>query len=230
MTRASEPLEEALGYRFRDRALLRQALVHPSSGVRPDNQRLEFLGDALLNASLSLLLYREKPEWPEGAMTKLGNHLVSTDSLCDWARDLELRLTLPTKVDPSLLRTSFHKPLADAVEALLAAVFLDASAAGGDGLAAVSRLVEGRFLQAVQEATPDGWRRFDPKTALQEWAMARKLPLPVYGKAERSGPEHALVYTVRVACGGREATGSSHALRQAQAEAARALLAALEQG
>lgn len=55
MTRAPEPLEEALGYRFRDRALLRQALVHPSSGVRPDNQRLEFLGDALLNASLSLL-------------------------------------------------------------------------------------------------------------------------------------------------------------------------------
>lgn len=227
MTATQSTLERRLGYRFRDPSLLRQALVHPSSGIQPDNQRLEFLGDALFGSALALLLYREKPLWPEGAMTKLRHLLVSTDSLHDWAQDLELRLQLPPKADPSHLKTSFRKPLADAVEALLAAVFLDAQKAEEDGLAAVFAIIERRFLKAVREADSDSWERHDTKTTLQERAAGQGLPVPKYETVGRSGPDHAPIFTVRVAVGLHQAQASARTLKQAQVEAARKLLEAL---
>jgi ribonuclease-3 len=227
MTAAPSPLEQRLGYRFRDTTLLQQALVHPSSGIQPDNQRLEFLGDALFGGALALLLYREKPQWPEGAMTKLRHLLVSTDSLYGWSQDLELRLQLPPKADPSHLKTSFRKPLADAVEALLAAVFLDAQKAGEDGLAAVFARVEDRFLKTVREAQLDSWERHDTKTTLQERAAGQGLPVPRYETVGRTGPDHAPIFKVRVTVGSLHAEASARSLKQAQAEAARSLLESL---
>jgi len=220
-------LERRLGYRFRDPSLLKQALTHPSSGVLPDNQRLEFLGDSLFGAALSLLLFRERPDWPEGSMTKLRHLLVSTDSLYAWAEELELRLQMPPKADPSHLKTAFRKPLADAVEALLAAVFLDARRAGEDGFARVCTLIEGRFQESVQSAKADSWERHDTKTTLQERAASRGLSAPKYETTGRSGPDHAPTFTVRVTVGPHWAEASARSLKQAQIEAARKALVAI---
>ena len=217
-------LERRLGYQFRNPALLRQALTHPSSGIQPDNQRLEFLGDALFGAALSLLLFKEKSQWPEGAMTKLGHLLVSTDSLFVWAQDLELRLQLPPKADPSHLKTSFRKPQADAVEALLAAVFLDSKQVGEDGFAAVCKIIENRFLDPIRKAEANSWERHDTKTTLQERAASQGLPAPKYELVERSGPDHAPLFLVRVTVGPHHGQATAHSLKLAQAEAARKVL------
>lgn len=224
MSAAGTELERRLGYRFHDPSLLRQALTHPSSGIQPDNQRLEFLGDSIFGAALSLVLYREKEHWPEGSMTKLRHLLVSTDSLAAWAEDLRLRLHLPPKADPSHLKTSFRKPMADAVEALLAAVFLDARQAGEDGFSRVCALIEDRFLEPIQRAEADSWERHDTKTTLQERAAGHGLPAPKYEQMGRSGPDHAPTFSVRVTVGPHQAEASARSLKLAQAEAARKVL------
>jgi len=221
-------LETRLGYRFRNRSLLQQALTHPSSGILPDNQRLEYLGDALFGAALSLLLFHEKPDWPEGALTKLRHLLVSTDSLYGWAKDLDLRLKLPARTDPSHLKTAFRKPLADAVEALLAAIYLDAHALGEDGFAALCKVIDQRFKTQIQQAGRDAWEHHDTKTILQERAVSRGLPAPKYELVERHGPDHAPTFVVNVRVGPHQAQASAKTLKQAQVEAARLVLPCLE--
>jgi ribonuclease-3 len=222
-----QDLEGRLGHRFRDAALLRAALTPPSAGLPADNQRLEFLGDSVLHLSVSLLVYREHPGWAEGALSKLRGMLVCTDALHQWARDLGLELARgprsPRKPSPASLRN----PLADAVEALLAAVFLDVQATGGDALGAVRAIVERRFLAEVQGAYLGIWEARDSKTTLQERAAALGLPPPVYELLQRSGPDHAPTFTVRVGLGDRSATATAGTLKKAQAEAARTLLASL---
>ena len=160
-------------------------------------------------------------------MTKLGHLLLSTDSLFMWAKDLELRLQLPPKTDPSHLKTSFRKPQADAVEALLAAVFLDCKQAGEDGFSTVCRLVEERFREPIQKAEADSWERHDTKTTLQERAASHGLPAPKYELVERSGPDHAPTFTVRVTVGPHRGLASARSLKHAQAEAAREVLETL---
>lgn len=224
---AAPTLEGRLGYRFRDPALLRQALTHPSSGVKPDNQRLEYLGDALLRAALSRLLYREKPDWDEGALSKLQHLLESTEALCAWGEALRLDLVLPPGVEPGRLKTAFRKPLADAVEALLAALYLDAEAAGESGFAQVCDRVEARFAPQVRAATEDAWKQHDAKTQLQEEAARRGLPAPVYTRLGQEGPDHAPRFRVRASVGSHEAEGVAGSLKLAQAEAARRILSSL---
>lgn len=220
-------LEGRLGHRFRDPALLRAALTPPSAGLPADNQRLEFLGDSVLHLCVSLLVYREHPGWAEGALSKLRGMLVCTDALHQWAQDLGLELARgprsPRKASPASLRN----PLADAVEALLAAVFLDVQAGGGDALGAVRAIVERRFLAEVQGAYPGVWETRDSKTTLQERAAALGLPPPAYELRQRSGPDHAPAFTVQVRLGDRSATATAGTLKGAQAEAARNLLASL---
>lgn len=220
-------LEGRLGYCFRDPALLRQALTHPSSGIQPDNQRLEYLGDALLRAALSRLLYREKPDWDEGALSKLQHLLESTEALCAWGADLDVRLVLPPRLDPSHLKTAFRKPMADAVEALLAALYLDAEGSGENGFARVCDLVESRFTAPVREATEEAWKRHDAKTQLQEEAARRGLPAPVYTRLGQEGPDHAPRFRVLASVGPHRAEAVAGSLKLAQAEAARGILALL---
>lgn len=216
-------LETQLGYRFANRALLVEALTHSSSGSFRDNQRLEFLGDALLNFIVALLLHRERPDWQEGAMSKLRGMLVRTEALSAWTQDLGLDLRLkaahPRKAPPM-----GPKPLADALEAVLAAVYLDAQAAGMEGLGPVAALVEARFLGAIRQASPEGWTRLDPKTHLQETAARLGLPAPVYAQVEQTGPDHAPRFTVRATLGDQsmEAVGSTR--KRAESAAAQRLL------
>jgi len=217
-------LEASLGYGFRDAAWLRTALTPPSTGLSPNNQRLEFLGDAILQVCVSELIFQEKPEWDEGAMSKLRGMLVCTQTLCEWAQDLGLQLGRGPRSAKRVSPPGGRKPIADAMEALIAAVFLDARAAGEDPLAAVSAIVVARFREAVRQARIGAWEERDSKTTLQERAALLSLPAPVYELAERGGPDHAPVFTVSVRVGALEAVATAGTLKLAQAAAARELL------
>jgi len=216
-------LAARLDYRFHDPALLKEALTHSSAGSPRDNQRLEFLGDSLLNFTVALLLHRERPDWQEGAMSKLRGVLVRTESLYEWALDLGLDRALqaahPRKAPPM-----GPKPLADALEALLAAVYLDAQAAREDGTSRVRTLVESRFLALIRQAQPESWTRTDPKTHLQETAARLGLPSPVYAQVELAGPGHAPRFTMRVSVGSLSAQAEGSTRKRAEGDAAQQLL------
>ena len=224
---AAAALEAGLGYRFRDAGLLRTALTPPSAGLPGDNQRLEFLGDSVLHLCVSTLVYREHPQWAEGALSKLRGLLVCTDALHAWAKDLGIELGRGPRSPRKAGAVDLRNPLADAVEALLAAVFLDVQAQGGDALAVVQAIVERRFLREIQEAFMGVWESRDSKTTLQERAAALALPPPVYELVERAGPDHAPTFTVVVRLGDRSASAAASTLKRAQTAAARALLQSL---
>lgn len=225
----SDPLEARLGYRFRDPLLRTQALTPPSAGLPEDNQRLEFLGDSVLHLCATLLVYREHPTWAEGALSKLRGMLVCTDALHAWALDLGVNLARGPRSPRKSGAVNLRNPLADAVEALLAAVFLDASAQGEDALATVRSIVERRCLEEIRRAYPGVWEAQDSKTTLQERGAVLALPPPSYELLERSGPDHAPMFTVRVSLGERSATASASTLKRAQAAAAGLLLRDLDQ-
>jgi ribonuclease-3 len=216
-------LEVRLGYRFNDPGLLREALTHASAGSPRDNQRLEFLGDALLNFTVALLLHRERPDWQEGSMSKFRGGLVRTESLHEWALDLgldrALRATHPRKAPPM-----GPKPLADALEALLAAIYIDAQSTGEDGILPVRGLVEARFLEAIRKAQTGSWTQLDPKTHLQETAARLGLPAPVYTQVDMAGPGHAPRFTMQVTVGSHSAQAEGSTRKRAEGDAARRLL------
>lgn len=216
-------LEARLGFRFSDRALLQESLTHTSAAKARDNQRLEFLGDALLNFSVALLLHRERPDWQEGSMSKFRGVLVRTDSLHQWALDLGLDRAL-TATHPKKAPPMGPKPLADALEALLAAIYLDAQASGRDGAAAAMAVVEARFLEPIRSARPEAWTHLDPKTTLQEAAARLGLSAPVYTLVSQSGPGHAPLFTVQVTVGGHAAEAKGPSRKRAEGDAARQLL------
>lgn len=213
-------LEVRLGHAFSNPGLLKEALTHASSGKGRDNQRLEFLGDALLNFCVALAIHRERPDWEEGPMSKLRGVLVCTEALHAWALDLGLDRTLSAAGRASL----GPKPLADAVEALLAAVFLDVQAIGGDGASRVQALVEARHLAAIRGADPGLWARRDAKTTLQETTARLGLPAPSYTLIVQSGPDHAPRFTVRATAGPHTAEAEGSTRKKAETEAARRLL------
>ncbi len=187
---SASALETRLGHQFADAALLTQALTHRSFGV-PHNERLEFLGDSVLNCAIAALIYAQYPEMPEGQLSRLRANLVNQASLAAIAVTLDLG---------SLLRLGEgeHKTggasrpsiLADAVEALLGAIFLEA---GFDKAAATVRLLFAPRLESAEEGNPAK----DAKTALQEWLQARRLPLPEYTVLKIEGEAHRQKFHVR---------------------------------
>ena len=222
-TSGQEALETRLAYTFSNRAFLVEALTHASATKGQDNQRLEFLGDALLNFTMARILFEAHPDWQEGPMSKLRGLLVCTESLSAWALDLGLDKLLsashPRKAPPM-----GPKPLADALEALLAAIYLDAHAAGADADATVKVLVEARFLEGVRTARADTLTQRDPKTHLQETAARLGLAAPVYTQAGQAGPGHAPRFTMRAAIGELSAEAEGLTRKRAESDAARKLL------
>jgi ribonuclease-3 len=218
-----DDLETRLGYRFSERALLKEALTHASASKGKDNQRLEFLGDSLLNFTMASLLFEAHPDWQEGPMSKLRGLLVCTESLHAWALDLELDRALsashPRKAPPM-----GPKPLADALEALLAAIFLDAQASEANALGLVKALVAGRYLETIQKARPGALTQLDPKTHLQETAARLSLPAPVYTQVNQAGPGHAPRFTMRVSVGDLATEAEGLSRKRAEGDAARKLL------
>ena len=204
---------------FADPGLLAQALSHRSAGA-PHNERLEFLGDALLNLIIAEQLYLRWPKADEGAMTRARAELVRESTLAGVARALDIgpRLTL----GPGEMKSGGHRRdsiLADAVEAVIAAFYLDA------GFAACRQAVLPWFEPLLAALPPLHQVGKDPKTRLQEWLQARQRPLPVYALIEESGDDHDKTFRVGCTLGDQaittEGRGSSRrAAEQAAAEAA----------
>lgn len=227
---AASPLESRLGHTFRDSSLLERALTPPSAGLSEHNQRLEFLGDALLNAAAALLIHRHHSDWEEGGMSKLRGMLVCTDSLHRWALDLGLELRPgPRSTRKAKAPGAARKPLADAVEALLAAAYLDAEDRDTGGFPLVVKLVDARFGEEIRSAFPGVWEEQDSKTTLQELAAAKGWPPPRYALLDRTGPDHHPTFLVSVEAGGESARAASRTIRQAEADAARTLLKGLRE-
>jgi ribonuclease-3 len=213
--------EARLEYRFRDPGLLAAALVHRSwandQGVPEHNERLEFLGDAVLGLIAADWLYRRYPERPEGDLARLKAWLVSETSLARHAAALGLgeRLRLAVGEERSGGREK-RSLLADALEAVFAAVWLDG------GHEAVRPVIE-RFLSVTEAAAEAG--AADAKTRLQEIAQAAGWPLPVYTVVSESGPDHGKSFVYEVALRGEPAgRGEGHTKKDAQQRAAAAAL------
>ncbi|MBK1688201.1 ribonuclease III [Rubrivivax gelatinosus] len=218
-----DALQQRLGHRFERTGLLTRALTHRSWGA-DHNERLEFLGDSVLNCTVSALLYERFSGSDEGDLTRVRAHLVREDSLHRVALTLGL---------PEVLRMSegemrgggAQRPsiLADAVEALIGAIFLD----GGyePALAAVRRL----FGEVIAATEADAWSK-DAKTELQEWLQARRLPVPAYRIVATRGEKHAQTFEVEcaVATLGLAERGEGRSRRTAEQEAARRLLEGLK--
>ena len=176
-----------LEHRFRDPALLQLALTHRSYG-RPNNERMEFLGDAMLGMVVAEMLYEIHPHASEGELTRLRSQLVNGQRLAALARRLELGDQL--RLGPGELKSGgFRRDsiLADAFEAVIAAVYLDA------GFEACRSVVRALFGELVRN-TPRS--RKDSKTRLQEWLQARGLDLPDYELLATHGEDHARVFEV----------------------------------
>ncbi len=213
-------LEHALGYRFRKRRLLEQAITHPSfaheqTDATPDNQRLEFLGDAALGLVAAALLYRNQPDAPEGMLTKMRSLLSSTKALADIARDAELgdhlRLGRGEDRGGGRIRPTI---LADALEAVIGAAFLDG------GLRAVERIFHTLFEPRMTDIAGSPWHD-NPKGELQEWSQRRGSGAPHYRLIREEGPPHQRTFTVSVAVGGDVlAEGSGATKREAETQAA----------
>ncbi len=225
-------LEEALGHRFRDRELLLRALTHasfaneaaPGSGVA-DNETLEFLGDSVLGFLVAELLFRAHPDWGQGWLTKARAELVSETFLAEKARSLGLGPLLRFSLaEQRAGGASRDGSLADAFEALAAAVFLDG------GLDRMREAVGRLFAADLSALDPADLALRDAKSALQERAQAEGKPLPRYRLVSESGPDHAKRFVYEVLYGSEaelRATGEGATKREAQREAARAALGLL---
>ncbi|HRO63340.1 ribonuclease III [Thermomonas sp.] len=221
----SDPLREAFaGYRFSDPALLAQALTHRSAGS-PHNERLEFLGDSLVNHFMADALYRHWPKADEGALTRARAELVRESALAGIARMLQLGDLLV--LGPGEMKSGGrHRDsiLADAVEAMVAAIFLDA------GFEACRAAVLPWFAPLLAALPPPNKVGKDAKTRLQEWLQARQQPLPAYTLLEERGEDHARVF--RVSCTlaqpGILTYGEGSSRRAAEQQAAEAALKDIE--
>lgn len=208
---------DLIGHPFKDQDLLKQALTHRSAGA-PHNERLEFLGDSIVNLLIAEALFSRWPKADEGALTRARASLVCESALAVIARTLNLgeRLTL----GPGEMKSGGHRRdsiLADTVEAVVAAIYLDAGFE-----ACRARALP--WFEASLAAVPAGKPEKDPKTRLQEWLQARQKPLPVYELVSETGDDHAKHFHVRCSVADpavtTEGEGTSRRLAEQQAAAA----------
>jgi ribonuclease III len=226
---ALDLLEETLGHRFQDRSLLIEALTHRSHlneaapGGGRDNQRLEFFGDAVLGFLVSQILFLQFPDKREGELTKLRSMLVDEANLARLASEAGLgRCLLLGKGEERSGGREKRSVLADAFEALVAAIYLDG------GLEPARRLVTERLGTSLTSVVGEGLCR-DSKTALQEAVQARGGQAPRYQVIAASGPDHARQFTVAVQVGGvRLGEGVGRTKKEAEQAAARHGLADLD--
>ncbi len=217
--------ERKLGYRFSSRELLEEALRHASllgnaAGER-SYQRLEYLGDAVLNLCVAEEIYRTHPGAGEGELSRARSAVINNRNLVRIGERIGIPGFLHT--DPSVRKKGggvTRKMVADAVEAVAGAIFLDG------GFEAAKAFVLAQFRD--DEGLRDVVAEFDSKSRLQEWCQKNRVPLPRYHLLSSSGPAHARTFRVRVELSdGREAEGSGGTKKEAAMEAAARLLAAV---
>ncbi|KQH74030.1 ribonuclease III [Xylella fastidiosa subsp. sandyi] len=206
--------QQRIGYVFTDPSLLLQALRHRSTGT-PHNERLEFLGDSVVNLLIAEALFQRWPRADEGALTRARSELVRETSLASIARTMQLGEQLI--LGPGELKSGGHRRdsiLADAVEAVIAAIYLDADLA-------TCRTVVLPWFETALTALPVGKPEKDPKTRLQEWLQARQWSLPVYELIFESGDAHTKHFRVGCTLGElklrTEGEGSSRRLAEQDA-------------
>jgi ribonuclease-3 len=219
---SADRLCKTISYQFTNRELLETALTHRSAGAH-NNERQEFLGDAILGFVIADELWQQFPEADEGQLSRLRAKLVKRETLADVARELDLGRYL--LMGPGELRSggqSRDSTQADALEALLAAVYLDG------GYEAARELILLLFGKRVCSLTPDAQQK-DPKTRLQEYQQAKGLSLPIYEITNVTGDPHDQTFSVRCSIPGSEteSTGVGGSRRKAEQAAAAQLLATL---
>lgn len=219
---AAQTLQARLGYDFEDTRLLAQALTHRSAGS-VHNERLEFLGDGVLNFIVAAALFERCPEAPEGDLSRLRAALVRERTLAEVARQLDLGEALVfgpgEKRDGSYRRASI---LADGVEAVLGAIYRD-------GGFAAARAVVLRLFASRLDDLPDPGELKDSKTRLQEWLQARGRRVPEYALVRISGADHRqhFVASCQLADSGHYSEGEGGGRRKAEQDAARRMMALL---
>jgi ribonuclease-3 len=215
-------MERRIGYRFASRHLLEEALRHASlveDGARERSyQRLEFLGDGVLNLCVAAEMFRRFPDAGEGELSKARSAIINNRNLFRVGEEIGVRESIRT--DPALREKGggiTRKMVADAVEAIVGAIFLDG------GFEEAQRFVQSRFWGGPAE--PDPVAGFDAKSLLQEWCQKKKIPLPKYTILDTSGPPHSHTFTgVAALADGTEARGSGTTKKGAEMEAAGEML------
>lgn len=185
----AERLQSRIGHAFADPRLLLEALTHRSFG-QPNNERFEFLGDSILNCVMSIALFERFGELREGDLSRVRASLVRQDALYRIALGLELGDCLRLG-EGELKSGGSRRPsiLADALEAVFAAVFLDA------GFGAAKSVIDRLYAPLLAEVNPRKPSK-DPKTALQEWLQGRRIPVPTYAMVQALGEAHAQEFEV----------------------------------
>jgi ribonuclease-3 len=216
---AVDKLERKIGYSFRKNELLTQALTHRSMGGA-HYERLEFLGDSLLGMFIAEALFNQFPKASEGDLSRMRATLVRGQTLAELAREFELGDHL--LLGPGELKSGgFRRDsiLADAVEAIIAAAYIDS------GIGACKNLVLSWYASRLQQIEP-GNNQKDPKTQLQEWLQGRRLPLPVYEVLEVTGQAHNQKFTMSCQVEGveQQPVGSGTSRRKAEQDAAQKTL------
>jgi len=218
-------LRERLGYTFRQPDLLRHALTHRSYGAS-HNERLEFVGDAVLNCVIGVTLYERFASLPEGELSRVRASLVNQETLARVARGLELGAQIKVgEGEQKSGGTDRSSILADALEAVFGAVFLDG------GFEAAREVIVACYGELLTRADPASLGK-DPKTRLQEWLQARRLPVPDYAITATTGEAHAQMFEVecRIPALGIAAGGRGSSRRAAEQAAAEVAFERAEQG
>ena len=216
-------LSKLLDYRFKDEGLLEQALT-PRSAAKKHNERLEFLGDAVLGMVIADALFARFPSVPEGKLTRMRSTLVKGDTLAEMAKEAGVGELL--KLGQGELKSGGHRRssiLADAVEAILGAIYLDA------GIDTVSKVILSLWSARIDRLDPNEHPK-DSKTRLQEYLQSRREPLPVYEVVGISGKDHAQTFEVSctVAQLEKPVFGTGNSRRKAEQQAAKETLEKLE--
>ena len=225
LARDVKDFETRLGHSFSRPELLIRALTHASvsSPTRDDNQRLEFLGDRVLGLTMAEAVLEHDRSAAEGTLAPRFNALVRKETCADVAREIDLGAVL--KIGRSEMMSGGRRKkalLGDAMEAVIAAVYLDA------GFEAARDLILRLWAARIEAVDADAR---DAKTALQEWAQARGLTPPAYVETARTGPDHAPAFTIEARLdSGQSASATAASKRQAEQAAAKALLARVEAG
>ena len=221
--------EQRIGYTFSRRDLLRRALTHKSYSHEAKevdvrhNETFEFLGDSVLGFVIGDLLFNYFPELDEGALSKMKAFLVSAPSLAAKARSFGMGEVILLGVGEE--KTGGRKKdslLANLFEAMIAGVYLDG------GIDAVRKLIERSFVEDIRAIDEQDLLFHDYKTALQELAQGKGLPLPEYNVVEEVGPDHDKTFIVEVKVGSFSARGEGSSKKEAQQQAARRALREFE--
>ena len=224
MDKTAAWLKKSLDYEFKNVQLLQQALTHRSAqGL--NNERLEYLGDAVLDFVISEAVYLQRPDATEGVLSRLRSSLVKDTTLAELATDLDIGDHLI--LGPGEKKSGGHRRasiLADALEAIFGAVYLDA------GFGEAKRIIHNAFAARLIEI-PDSAERRDPKTRLQELVQSRKIALPDYRVEQVEGQAHKQTFSVRCTIDELDAstTGQGTTRRDAEQESAAHMLALIEQ-